>query len=240
MKTSLLDLVIEDHDNKYGGGYGSDRRLQDWSRSSGTTEVVFRGLEEKVCEFIAAHDYIVGCVAWLTSEPILRALAKKKGASIIVQKEDFLRPDVGARNGWPAKLRRLYDDVPVVYRGFFPYLEDASVCGDPCCGIRCVGNHNVNKDPAFPRAHHKFIVGLSCPHDVDEPPWYGCRLTPHAVWTGSFNFTANGTRSLENAVILRDPVIAEAFLGEFCQVAAISEPLDWETPWARPEWRLGS
>jgi hypothetical protein len=237
MTKSLLDIEIDDAE-----GPAKSRSLTDWSRTSGTTEVVFRHLEEKVCEFIGAYDYVVGCVAWLTSKPILRALEKKRGASIIVQKEDFLRPDSGASNRWAAQLRNRYEAVPPIVRYWLPFLCDISVCGDPHCGIRCVGNHNTNKDPAFPRAHHKFIVGLDDPLGINNDPdeWGNGHLAPRAVWTGSFNFTANGTRSFENAVIIRDPVIADAYLSEFCQVAAISEPLDWETPWARPEWRIGT
>jgi hypothetical protein len=60
------------------------------------------------------------------------------------------------------------------------------------------------------------------------------------VWTGSFNFTETATASLENAVILREPRLIEAYLREFCQVAALSEPLDWSSAWLAPEWRIGT
>jgi hypothetical protein len=61
-----------------------------------------------------------------------------------------------------------------------------------------------------------------------------------AVWTGSFNPTQNATRSLENAVFIRDAEIAAAYGREFEQVVLMSEPLDWESPWVCPEWRIGT
>jgi len=65
-------------------------------------------------------------------------------------------------------------------------------------------------------------------------------LEPYAVWTGSFNFTKNAGFSLENAVIMRNPKIVNAYLLEWANVEAISEPLDWENDWVAPEWRIGT
>jgi len=48
--------------------------------------------------------------------------------------------------------------------------------------------------------HNKFLVFLSS------------ELRPYAVWTGSFNFSANASRSLENAVYIEDAAIAGAYL----------------------------
>lgn len=70
-------------------------------------------------------------------------------------------------------------------------------------------------------------------------PFYE-EIAPQAVWTGSFNFTYNAALSLENAVEIRIPEIAQAYLQEFCSVAAFSEPLDWTEEWCAPEWRIGT
>ncbi|NCB47419.1 hypothetical protein EOM81_10435 [bacterium] len=107
-----------------------------------------------------------------------------------------------------------------------------SYCGDPCLGgIRCVGNHNSDKNPAHPRMHNKFIVFCKFGRN---------KIEPQSVWTGSFNFTNNAGSSFENAVLIKNKKIAMAYLKEFGQIAALSEPLDWESKWMAPEWRIGS
>lgn len=71
-------------------------------------EVVFNKLEDRLIGLLRECDAVFGCVAWVTSEPILRALAKKQAVSLIVQKEDFLRPDLRADprgSGNPAYAR---------------------------------------------------------------------------------------------------------------------------------------
>ena len=62
----------------------------------------------------------------------------------------------------------------------------------------------------------------------------------HCVWTGSYNISQTATKSLENAVVIRDQVIAEAYFNEWSQIMALSEPLDWESEWVAPEWRIGT
>src|SRR5712692_3136819 len=71
-------------------------KLADHSTVSidGKILVFFKNLEDHLIRFVQEADVVVGCVAWVTSEPILKALAKKKGVSLVVQKEDFLRPDL--------------------------------------------------------------------------------------------------------------------------------------------------
>ena len=63
---------------------------------------------------------------------------------------------------------------------------------------------------------------------------------PRAVWTGSFNMTGNATRSLENAVLLRDEAIARAYTAEWITVLGISEELDWNAEWVATNFRVGS
>lgn len=50
-------------------------------------------IETALISQIAQCDMACGCVAWLTNENILKALGKVQ-TSLIVQKEDFLRPDI--------------------------------------------------------------------------------------------------------------------------------------------------
>lgn len=204
--------------------------------TSGAVEVVFQNHVLRLVEELQAADYVLGAMAWLTHEGIIKALSNvNNGCAIVVQKEDFLRPDMGARkDGWPAELRRRYS---MLRNDFDRYVLPApacslSVCGDPSFeAVRCVGNHNSERSPAFPRMHNKFFV--LC--DVEAE-----RLRPHTVWTGSFNATANATNSLENALILRDEQIAQAYATEWAHIFALSEPLDWQHGWVAPEYRIGT
>lgn len=119
-------------------------------------------------------------------------------------------------------------------------LPGMSCNGDPYLGgIRCVGNHNADKNPAHPRMHNKFIVFCKIvKNKIDRGGW--SEIEPESIWTGSFNFTNNAGNSFENAVLLKNKKIAMAYLKEFGQIAALSEPLDWQSKWMTPEWRLGS
>ena len=231
---SLHDLVIPTDCNE-------GHRLKDYSTSSNRVTVHFREHTKRCVEFIEKYDVIVGSVAWLTSIPILRALAKKGfcGVQIVLQKEDFLRPD-GTRM---KDVRAAYSSIRGGGRAEFGgVLGDMSVYGDVSIGpLRCVGNHNADKNPAFPRAHHKFLVGCYTRRDTATTTWeLGERFQPHAVWTGSFNLTANAERSFENVVVIEDEAIAQAYYNEWNQLAALSEPLDWDSEWCHPEWRIGT
>jgi phosphatidylserine/phosphatidylglycerophosphate/cardiolipin synthase-like enzyme len=228
---------------------GDPIALDDFAATSESARVTchFRNVHDALVGYINRYDYMVGCVAWLTDPVILRALATRCGVSIIVQKEDFLRPDCDER----LDTRRLYESIR---SGFDRYqisgiLSSMSFASDPeLDAVRCVGNHNSTKSPAHPRAHHKFLVfgRMSTPEEdgrsATEEDGYECGGTfvPEAVWTGSFNFSVTAGRSLENAVFIEDTAIAQAYANEFSQVAALSEPLNWQDPWSSPEWRCGT
>lgn len=219
--------------------------------------------------FIWQADAIVGCVAWLTDPDVLAELARKESVSIVVQKEDFLRPDAQSGGGWKRDLRRRYDALPgglhltdETFMGGITH-DRGWTHGDPeirpvrCCGLA------RNSQLAKPNMHHKFMVALkrsTCPDPPGSRPLYYAE----SVFTGSFNPTKNGSRSLENAVIIRggmdihrlghpDARSAEgradwerirtacvpyAFLVEWEHVLALSEPLDWTQDWIAPEWSL--
>lgn len=216
--------------------------------------VYFRNLEDKLIQEIKKHDMVVGCVAWLTNENILEALSNVKCA-IVVQKEDFLRPDTNHPFGWRERLRWMYNRLKMPYSRYVlgNLVGGLSVCCDPGIdGVRCVGNHNREKLPSFPRMHNKFIVFCDTKEHDNEYVEYvddkGVAFYMHpypsiiakSVWTGSFNFTQNATYSLENAVIIRNQRIVEAYYNEWQQIEAISERLDWESEWCAPEWRIGT
>jgi hypothetical protein len=207
---------------------------------------MFGNLEESLCEIIREADFVIGCVAWLTNKNVLRALSiPRDGVQLVVQKEDWLRPDCTASraDSWKSGLREAYDDLEcridrwsILSMLGMPMLSEN--CNVDEIAVRCAGNHNSSRNPAFPRMHHKFFV--FCDVGLDDEYQMPCRITPRAVWTGSFNPTANGTRSRENAVLIESAELAAAYAREWFQVYAISEPLDWESQWCAPQYRIGT
>jgi hypothetical protein len=234
----LNNYIIADHD-------GCHQPLQDYGTEGmlAGVRVHFRNLEEHLCTYIAASPFVVGAVAWLTSERILAALRKCEAVALVVQKEDFLRPDECVdRSGWAATLRQRYEALPDFSARFcVPHLGKYWWGGDcSLAAVRCVGNYNHDRRPAHPRMHHKFLVfcrRATAEELGDEPDG---DVVPMAVWTGSFNMTQTAARSLENALYITDPVIVLAYYNEWVQIMGLSEPLDWDTEWCAPEWRTGS
>ena len=99
-----------------GEGYTEQR---DHGCASGLVEVVFRKHKPRLLRLFqeAREEGLVclGAVAWLTDFEILDAMATLP-CSVLVQKEDFLRPDsptgAGAqRDGWRDILREHYEAV---------------------------------------------------------------------------------------------------------------------------------
>ena len=185
-----LNLYQLENDGNYDKAFNDNSVVSD----SGLT-VYFRNLDKKLLQHIKESDAVFGAVAWLTNFPILDALARLRNVSIIVQKEDFLRPDVGAKYGFEKALRKKYKALRcnLTRYSFSNILSSISVASDPSIDpIRCVGNHNSEKNPAFPRMHNKFLVFAkieeSGPDSVET-------ITPYAVWTGSFNLTKSATLS---------------------------------------------
>ena len=214
-----------------------------------SVRVYFRNIEAELIKHILSADVVVGAIAWLTSYPVLDALAKAPNVSIIVQKEDFLRPDMPHNmkpSKWKRALREKYEKLKsgLDRYCFETILGEMSVCGDPSLDpIRCVGNHNADQKPAFPRMHNKFLLFCNIKDGLrgdQENPYHYDTVEPYGVWTGSFNFTQNATRSFENALYLTDSKIVNAYLHEYSQIAALSEPLNWAHEWVAPEWRIGT
>lgn len=228
-------LRIHNHD-------GRARAIDTKSITSGSVTVYFRDVESQLIHHINEADAVLGCVAWLTSKAILSALAEKDPVVLVVQKEDFLRPDLTSGKGWARELRNRYDALSCTWERIELGLHLSTFHDPTIQPVRCIGNHNKTKRPAFPRMHHKFIVFCKEGTDAEiQPDWYGSRyLQPYAVWTGSFNFTENAGRSLENALFITDLEIVRAYVAEWENIVSLSEPLDWESDWVAPEWRIGT
>lgn len=87
-------------------------RLAGLSSQPEKVTVYFGNLIDPLVARIQQARFVMGCVAWLTNEPILKALAQRE-CSIIVQKEDFLRPDDPTVTGsqYRQKLHQLYSKL---------------------------------------------------------------------------------------------------------------------------------
>jgi len=165
---------------------------------------VFRNIEESLIEEINKHTLVVGCVAWLTSEPILEALQGKQ-VQFVLQQEDWLRPD---SDDWTMqKQRRLYDKLTGINNFYASVSTSWSgtiapiyLCGKP-----------KTKTRYQPRMHHKFILfGNEYDSSIPEPF--------NLLWTGSYNITKNATHSLENGIFIKNAEIIEAYRQEWRQV----------------------
>ena len=144
--------------------------------------------------------------------------------------------DLDKGNWSQQKIKDLYHALPGGTRREF--RVEYSICSDPTLqAVRCAGVSGERKNVP-PRMHHKFYVFCEPrPRDI-----YGeeASIIAHSVWTGSFNATENGARSLENAMIIRDESVAAAYYSEWKTILGISEPLDWKSVYVDPEWRIGT
>lgn len=205
--------------------------------SDGLIKVYFRDIADRLLTHISEADAVFGCVAWLTHPEALSALSKKDVA-IVVQKEDFLRPDLGAQRDWKRYLRDSYSKLrcSLDRYAFNNIISRLSTSEDPSVeAVRCVGNVNRDRAPAFPRMHNKFLIFAKVNRQEGRSI-----IKPYAVWTGSFNITKNAVFSLENALYITEPNIVDAYFQEFGQIFSLSEPLDWNSEWVEPEFRIGT
>eukprot|EP01080_Neovahlkampfia_damariscottae_P012931 gene12931-7512_t len=221
----------------------------DFSTKSDNFEVIFRGVKDKLIDMIKAteeRDFILCAVAWFTDFDILKQLKKAQERKVLVlivlQKEDYLRPDFKTTTEWSNNLRNLYKSFDKVDMGYNSYFADILYSAKDCIDersspafyeddvdilpIRCVGNNNQDKNPSHPRMHNKFIV-FGCMKN-DKPQ-------PGKVWTGSYNISRSAENSFENVVIIKKCNIANAYLKEFSLIFLLSEKLDWKSVWMKPE-----
>lgn len=137
---------------------------------SGNTTVHFKNIKASLIKYIKEADHIRGCVAWLTDLEIIDQLSKRH-CQIVIQKEDFLRPDIATDKNWTTTLRKAYAKLGDWDKNDL-HDEHSISYNDPNYteSIRCVGNHNADKTPAHPRMHHKFIVFCGMESKIHKYP----------------------------------------------------------------------
>lgn len=203
----------------------------DHSIASKNVEVFFRNLKEHLLEQILSADMVIGAVAWITDLDILMALAQKE-TLLVVQKEDFLRPDLQSAltASDKATLHQAYDalqpfdgrKVPIGPFAQALYPDKLAHLAP----VRSFGYCVPTQMYRVPKMHNKFLAFLQ--HDENDT------YQPTSVWTGSLNFTAMSLNSLENAIVIHDPEIAEAFICEAQIIYLKGDPLNWESDWINP------
>lgn len=216
----------------------------DYSTTASTVpkvRILFRNQKQALIGALGQEGVVVyGCVAWLTDFDILNAM-EGKSVGIVVQKEEFLRPDkvLQSRRMWTETLRRKYTATvygeghyPCEFPGFSFDTRLSDIL--PCFHlgvmgpVRCIGYHRRTGDFGVPLMHHKFLVFARLCGQRGET----ARLEPFCVWTGSFNMSTNASNSLENVVIIDDKRVAAAYSKEWANLYLNSEPLDWTHEYA--------
>jgi hypothetical protein len=229
--------------------------------------VFFEDLEARLVQEIEKHELVFGCVAWLSNRRVLQALAKKKHVGIVIQKEDFLRPDSDDEYG--NKIKSLYEALPPMapfggsVDGADPKRVNFFYFVNTCCGelaglhpIRIMGLPNVQRKAAMPRMHHKFLCfgnigqyeveikeGVCADDAYSFTDSFQCFSEIKSVWTGSFNVTQNATRSRENAVLIEGGEIPLDYYQEFQRIWLASEEIEphhWCGKWTPGEFRFGT
>lgn len=169
---------------------------EDYSVKGESAEVVLRNHAQRCIEMIRNSDTVLGCIAWITHPEILDALAEplqwsgeRRKVQIIVNKEDFLRPDYTDKvslneTSFYNELRSKYDRLGC---GVNTYLEVGRRfvetgtgwnCNLEVESLRCVGLSLKRR--WSPKMHHKFAVFmrgcgnglLACPQTVCRSSYF--------------------------------------------------------------------
>jgi hypothetical protein len=238
MKNTVINLnhlVIDDgnHDEEIAEAIARSRKSNNGSSNAIKTSVYFRDLEDSLIEKIKQYPVVIGCVAWLTNPRILEALSTRERVSIIIQKEDFLRPDTGSWSG--EKLRMMYARLPCGVSHPYCSAEDwgdlimrlnynGSWESEP---VRWMGEFNTKKSPAFPRLHNKFLVfcetyEYSYEHTDDDNEYDddGNWIVP------AYSFDEAGVLQVENKIVPGDAVVPQVAALAFERVKQLAASID--------------
>lgn len=229
---NLNDKLTNDNDG--------DGKQKDYSTigNKKEIEVYFKNIEKTIIEKIKKYKNVIGCIAWLTNENILRELSKKEKVLIVVQEEDFLRPDTnydGDKKKWKKKIFDLYKKLEKGSIESSCWGVNYASADTIETGIRRFGLINEKKLPAFPRMHNKFILCYNeLEYKLNKKGEYVLK-NDGEVLSGSYNYTENSNNSLENILCVKDMKIIEGYFKQFVEILTMSMPLDWEGDWSPSE-----
>jgi hypothetical protein len=204
--------------------------------------IFFENLGGSVSNIIkkySSSEYLtLGCVAWLSSPEIISALLESENVQIIVQKELRIKEKNYYSNyeGLGELYKKIKCGLPL--NSFIEPIKllrgEKKVDAVRCIGV-CDGIDRTNT----PRMHHKFLVFCKINRDMNGNviDYY-----PVALWNGSYNFTKNGSRSLENGTFYSDESGKNpyfwGFLDEHHKLFCNSESIDWKTSHPNPDYRI--
>jgi len=200
---------------------------EDYSVRGESAELVLRNHAQRCIEMIRKSDTVFGCIAWITHPEILDALAEplewskaERRVQIIVNKEDFLRPDCTdkvSRNetSFYNELRSKYDRLG---GGVNTYLEVGRRFVETFTGwncnlevesLRCVGLSL--KQRWSPKMHRKFAVFMrGCGAGL------GTHLADHKDTNrDNYMYSAAASRHLCCGKCHEDGCFAAAWIGSF-------------------------
>lgn len=257
-ESDAIDLVDF---NKITSDLGSDHGHDLTTDYSATfaelknVRVIFRNLKPSLIQILNKWSAVIGCVAWMTDFDVLDAM-KAKSLGLLIQKEDFLRPELDKNLGdkrWISTLRGKYDRMSaygIHYRSTydFIYLHFNTVIGsiEIATGREALGETLCFGIPgrdhlSRPNMHDKFLVfGVVEEVVVDDEGYTRSEFKPKAVWTGSFNLSKNASRSIDNAVYIEDERIAQVYYNEWAGLYLYGERLDWTSTWVKQQFSLGT
>lgn len=200
---------------------------EDYSVKGESVELVLRNHAQRCVEMIRKSDTVFGCVAWTTHSEILDALAepcewskKKRKVQIIVNKEDFLRPDFTGkvRHNETSFYKELRSKYKSLRYGVNTYLDvgrrfvETRTCWNSSWefqSIRCVGL-SLNKRWS-PKMHHKFAVFMrGCGSGL------GTHLSDHQDTNrNNYMYSVEASRHLCCGKCHKNGCFAAAWIGSF-------------------------
>lgn len=231
--------------------------------------VYFNNLESHLIKHIKEADVVVGCVAWLTNYKILEALNTRLGIALVINKKNKDEIDKNKKlKELYEKMPSIRSDV-FQTTTLIDCLQNEYIEPIRCVGIRSKSKNETiplmhNKFIVFCKATREDLgcgVKRKVEYFLEKNYWknkvidyemsenfndYNSDfllsinyIKPYAVWTGSFNFTVNATKSFENALYITDPSVVQAYFSQWGQIeGGLSESLDSESDSLSPEWEL--
>ena len=155
---------------------------------------------------------VVGCLAWLSSKRVIKALARyTSGVLLVVNNENYDTWGQGNTAELFEQLPTLQSDHAMIFgdKDSTPLAETA--CPKGPVRTLVAGNGGL--------MHSKYLVFFNKDEDEDG------RQRPVAVWTGSYNPTESARRNQENAVLIQSTRLADFYFRDFELSWMQSQPL---------------